>query len=272
VIAEIPGQTPRGFAVLNGTFFFETNSLIYPTQSNLELWKTDGTSSGTSVVQAFDPRDFISSFFDLNCAVYFIHNSNSGDQSDLWKIDGSDSEAVLVKTFKGSINHPPHLDGVVVFMDNRSLEGEGDDLYKTDGTSDGTVVIKHFTSNQATSHGRFIFEPPDYLTVANGVLFIVTGDGTLGTDLWKSDGTDGGTMLFDTHGKASLNQEVDSQKADRIGAQESIVAQAGKQNGPITSQARVVVCIDAGDAEADLEAFFISDQSARERDSNEVSS
>jgi hypothetical protein len=74
------------------------------------------------------------------------------------------------------------------------------------------------------------------------------------------------------HGKASLSQDVDSQKANRIGAPDHVVAQAEKQNGPVTSQTRVVVGLDAGDADADLEAFFISDQSMRERDSNEVNS
>lgn len=68
----------------------------------------------------------------------------------------------------------------------------GYELWRTDGTAAGTALVKDL--NPGAGHAL----RPEYsprLTNLNGTLFFVATDGTAGYELWKSDGTEAGTVL-----------------------------------------------------------------------------
>jgi hypothetical protein len=73
-----------------------------------------------------------------------------------------------------------------------------------------------------------------------------------------------------TRFEGPLNQKSERLEARRVGASDDLVAQAGKQAGPLTNQARVVAGMDNEDADADLEAYFISDPPSRDLGSSDV--
>ncbi len=67
----------------------------------------------------------------------------------------------------------------------------GQELWKSDGTKAGTVLVKDINPG-----GRLRLRlRPDSLTACGGTLFFTADDGTHGRELWKSDGTEAGTVL-----------------------------------------------------------------------------
>ncbi len=67
----------------------------------------------------------------------------------------------------------------------------GRELWKTDGTTAGTVQVKDIHPTGGIYAGSY----PSQLTNVGGILFFTADDGINGTELWKSDGTEGGTQL-----------------------------------------------------------------------------
>src|SRR4051812_47586599 len=73
----------------------------------------------------------------------------------------------------------------------------GRELWKSDGTSDGTSLVKDINLNGDALHDYPYRSQPYYssMVVMNDTLFFTATNGQSGMELWKSDGTDGGTLL-----------------------------------------------------------------------------
>ena len=67
----------------------------------------------------------------------------------------------------------------------------GKELWKSDGTEAGTVLVKDIDLATTTTTTT----PAPTLTGVGGTLFFTADDGTHGRELWKSDGTEAGTVL-----------------------------------------------------------------------------
>ncbi|MBD0255213.1 MAG: T9SS type A sorting domain-containing protein [Cytophagales bacterium] len=67
----------------------------------------------------------------------------------------------------------------------------GREIYRTDGTATGTTLLKDITPRLEEAVGGV----KHYLTPVNNLLFFRKEDGPHGYELWKSDGTPGGTLL-----------------------------------------------------------------------------
>lgn len=86
------------------------------------------------------------------------------------------------------------VNGTIFFTAFDGIHGR--ELWKTDGTGPGTVLVKDIHPGSEGSlkseSNNVIFS---YLTNVNGVLYFVADDGQHGYELWKSDGTEAGTVL-----------------------------------------------------------------------------
>ena len=74
----------------------------------------------------------------------------------------------------------------------------------------GTIQVKDINTGASNSY-------PDNLTNVNGTLFFQANDGSNGTELWKSDGTEAGTgMVRDIRSPGSGNPvfPIDRSRAD----------------------------------------------------------
>ena len=73
----------------------------------------------------------------------------------------------------------------------------GTELWKSDGTEAGTVLVKDIRSGSYSGpYGSFPYSSyPRGLTNVDGTLFFSANDGVNGYALWKSDGTEAGTVL-----------------------------------------------------------------------------
>ena len=67
----------------------------------------------------------------------------------------------------------------------------GGELWKSDGTAAGTVMVKDIYPHVDDDYAY----RPDWLTDVGGTLFFSADDSTHGRELWKSDGTEGGTVM-----------------------------------------------------------------------------
>ena len=157
-----------------------------------ELWITDGTQSGTKVIEQFLPpssavisNDVIAAFD--NEVLYAVRNNNNNLQ--LRKINVQTEQASLVKDFgnpaSGSLNLFTIVNNTMYFIYYKP-DGS-DELWKTDGTEGGTVPIKNLGTG-----GLHTYLMP--LTNGSRVVFMVYDAANTSNDsLWVSDGTPAGT-------------------------------------------------------------------------------
>ncbi len=152
----------------------------------------------TSGLTSVDVRDKIA--FD---GMLFLSTSNFDGTAtsgiELWKSDGTNAGTVRVADIRpGSDSSIPAgftlLGSDLIFAADDGTHGR--ELWKTDGTEGGTEMVKDVRAISSASSF------PDHLTAMGGnVYFSASGydEGPpiqdLGNELWKSDGTEAGTVL-----------------------------------------------------------------------------
>jgi ELWxxDGT repeat protein len=85
-----------------------------------------------------------------------------------------------------------NVNGTLFFSayDNTS----GGELWRSDGTDAGTELVKDIKTG-ANSYGYIYGSNPTELIHVNGVLLFTAVDTDGGRELWKSDGTESGTVM-----------------------------------------------------------------------------
>ncbi len=183
---------PQYLTNVNNVLYFNACDSI----SGCELWKSDGTFSGTVLVK--DIRDGIDSsspknLINVDGILYF--NADDGiNGRELWKSDGTPEGTVLIKDiWNGNTDslytnntHYMNIGNTLYFSADDGINGR--ELWKTDGTSEGTVLIKDIWNGDNSSH-------PIFLTNVNNTLYFTATDNINGQELWKTDGTPEGTIL-----------------------------------------------------------------------------
>ncbi|MEO1533922.1 MAG: hyalin, partial [Pseudomonadota bacterium] len=120
-----------------------------------ELYITDGTTGGTRIVRDINPGSFDGISSD-NDQVIAVH----GDKVFLVAQDGS----------------------------------TGEELYITDGTDLGTRRVKDIF--EGSSGSEIDLGPGQSASLGNtGSIIFAANDGEFGLELWRSDGTEDGTMM-----------------------------------------------------------------------------
>jgi ELWxxDGT repeat protein len=193
LVADInPGSSassPSSLAMLNGKLFFAADGA-----DGSELWVSDGTPAGTSLLKDINTVKGGSSYPEHLTRVgnlLFFNATDGVHGFELWKTDGTAAGTVMVKDINpgGADSFPLDLTNVngTLFFD--ATDGvHGDELWKSDGTAAGTVLVKDIVPGDLSS-------APQELTDVNGTLFFAARNQTHGLDLWRSDGTAAGTVL-----------------------------------------------------------------------------
>ncbi len=217
---DVGSSNPTLFTQVGSKTFF----VAYVPGEGYQLWKTDGTASGTALVTN-QYYGYVSSMTNSNGKLFFLVSSSSGGYSsnggvitggsiaDLWISDGTADGtkmlryATMVGTTSGAAQGTlTDVNGTLFFVSDDGALGNA--LWKTDGTPEGTVMVKAmpFTCPPGAiacgpTYGNSVL--PLSLTAVNGTLFFITGtlySGTAPTastiaTLWKSDGTEAGTTV-----------------------------------------------------------------------------
>ncbi|REK19616.1 MAG: hypothetical protein DWQ37_00705 [Planctomycetota bacterium] len=173
---------------IGGTLFFTALT----DQDGFELWKSDGSDAGTTMVKDINPG-FDSSFPYLATAVgdtLFFTATDGSSGFELWKSDGTGAGTMQVKNINpvpGTGSAPDELTavgGTLFFQANDGTAGT--ELWKSDGTETGTQRVLDIDPVGSSD--------PRELTNVEGVLYFRASDGFSGIELWQSDGTPAGTQ------------------------------------------------------------------------------
>jgi len=181
-IADI-GQYSGPHAQLNGDYYFFNST----TRDTWDLWKSNGTPAGTSIVTemaippefaSYEPADMISAGGLLYFRIGQIYPGGS-TSTDLWQSDGTAAGTRKVRDFdedQDQVTDLTKLGDKAYFAVDVGSTGPGTNpaLWKSNGTESGTKIVKSIS--------------PDVITSVGSRLFLFAADGS-GMALWESRGT-----------------------------------------------------------------------------------
>ncbi len=177
------GSNPGRFIAFNGLVYFKASDGDEDDGNNeTELWQTDGTESGTTLVADINPTASGNpqDFFVFNNELYFEVNDVSSTQ--IWALN-SGTPIKVTDNNGGGFASPsaPLVFSAGVFI--RMNSGNGDNAHIFDGTT--ATELGNVATGTERSRGLF-----------NNEVYFEGDDGSgIGDELWKTDGTIEGTVL-----------------------------------------------------------------------------
>lgn len=183
------GGASSGSALPSEHFFVGNDGSDGNVSDGSQLWKTDGTESGTTLVRTIAPGADakMAEFTMVGDLLFFIADDGDGHGVQLWVSDGTESGTERLTDSSnldaGSATTLNELDGKLYF---RGRDGDGVWIWVSDGTPEGTGVID----------GEVLLDQGlSLLTSFKDHLYFGSTDGDTGLELWRSDGTNANTDL-----------------------------------------------------------------------------
>lgn len=230
-------SSPANMYVFNGQIYFAADDSggtnTGGTDYGKELWSTDGTTDGTTFIKDIREGSSNSSpsmFFELNGELFFLANDGNGG-SQIWTTDGT--EAGTTNTNNGFSILAPVIINDVAYL---TATTESNSFYTFNGTTgevvpdanggvaqplggvyialeDNTILLYMSYSTDDATIGRELYKYDITAQTYTLVKDIVEGEDNSGISnftalgsevyfeadsyLWKTDGTEAGTMAID---------------------------------------------------------------------------
>jgi len=176
-------STPNNFFRFGSRIVFAASTPAFGS----ELWSTDGTEAGTTQVADINagPGSSSPSHFAVLNGKLLFNATDPRSGTELWTSDGTAAGTRLLADIRlGTASSSPG--DRIVFGDKMIFAADdgvhGNELWVTDGTSAGIRLLKDlFPGPVGTDPSEFVlFHGAVYFCASNG--------------LWKSDGTEAGTV------------------------------------------------------------------------------
>lgn len=198
-----PGNNSSNIYSLKAT----SNFIIFSAHENFstsnKLWKSDGTTDGTILLKAINvplgSNETDTFFTELNNLIYFSggEGDGSGIGYELWKTDGTLINTSLIIDVYHPYGNNTQKEDIIAFNNKAIFSGtdgiHGEEPFITDGTIAGTKMIKDINP-EYSSLNTWNDQRASYTKAGNNVFFRAT-NGTLGYELFKTDGTESGTSM-----------------------------------------------------------------------------
>jgi ELWxxDGT repeat protein len=227
------GQSIEPPVEMGGFLYFPANDGYH----GRELWRTDGTAEGTTLVRDINPgradATRILSPFMLSRAgeTLFFRAYDGVSDAELWKSDGTAEGTQPVREMGSGRLWPYDLfsaHGLLYFYGSGDSGNSG--LWRSDGTHEGTFRLVNARASQILAmHDRVFFSSSDRLWVTDGTpegthllrnqtgtlirrlaaageWVFFTAENPAAVELWKSNGTQEGTILVKTMSPAPGEQ------------------------------------------------------------------
>ena len=177
---------------LEATYPLNNTKTILVSKLDSLIWVTDATSAGT--VRLSNTIRFEESAGLISGKLLF-RGTTATIGSELYITDGTSVGTTLLKDiYTGVQSSAPAdfllLNGIIYF--SAVTLAEGRELWKTNGTNSGTTLVKDIATGPTgsnTENGYELFTNGTYLLFA-------ANTAAEGVELWKSDGTNAGTILL----------------------------------------------------------------------------
>ncbi|MCP9787052.1 ELWxxDGT repeat protein, partial [Cyanobium sp. N5-Cardenillas] len=205
----VAGSGSGGISVLtpfnDGVFFYANDGI-----NGVEAWFSDGTAAGTVSLGNLSPLATAGATNPtvVDDRIFFavqVSNTPGVLGGELYVSDGTAASTTRVlANVQWPINTVGAVDGKAVFIANDGVSGS--ELWISDGTPSGTKILKDIqpggiNSNGALGAGAGI--------LFNGELYFRGTTTAEGAELWKTDGTEAGTVLV-----ADINPGTGSSNVD----------------------------------------------------------
>ena len=191
-------STQKNMIAFNSKLYF----LVQNGGSNKELWMSDGSASGTSLLKELDAptTDFITpSLHVVNNRLLFLSSGPDAASDGLWASDGSVSGTQQIASlqlnsdlgyYDGSETGVAHFVASLDLLFFSADDGvNGNELWVSDGTAAGTRLVKDIYPGALSSK-------PAMFKSGEGYLLFIAEDEDGRAKLWRSDGTEVGTSMI----------------------------------------------------------------------------
>lgn len=171
-----------------------------------ELWSTDGTTQGSTLVKDITPGAADSVFIKdsmivLNGSLYFATVDSNAQRVTLWRTDGTEAGTIVLLEYDGIIDtNSAVAEPILVAADEKiyfaTLDATDpanlvETIWQSDGTPAGNLALVQFTPGISTQGTPL---RPRLTAVGDDLFFIKTGISSGTSALWYSDGTGPGTV------------------------------------------------------------------------------
>ncbi|MFN5515704.1 MAG: ELWxxDGT repeat protein [Cyanobacteriota bacterium] len=175
------GPNPSDLTAVGNMLYFVADDGVH----GRELWKTDGSAAGASLVADLYTGLYDSTPSDLTAVgnmLYFVADDGVHGR-ELWKTDGTTAGTSLVADLYTGLYdlNPSDLTAVgnmLYFVADDGVHGR--ELWKTDDSETGASLATDLYT------GLYDSNPSD-LTAVDNMLYFVADDGVHGRELWKTD-------------------------------------------------------------------------------------